>query len=96
MIVEDNYHTLCQIQYGFMPDNGTRNAICVLIRMSDRVIEKKMTFIYACFIDYSKAFDTVKHKPLFDLLKSIDVDSHDVQLLANLYWKQKAAVCHNG
>ena len=24
------------------------------------------------------------------------VDGHDVQLLANLYWKQKAAVRHNG
>ena len=23
------------------------------------------------------------------------MDSHDVQLLANLYWKQKATVCHN-
>ena len=23
---------------------------------------------------------------------AIDVDSHDIQLLANLYWKQKAAV----
>ena len=24
------------------------------------------------------------------------MDSHDVQLLANLYWKQKAAIRHNG
>ena len=24
------------------------------------------------------------------------MDSHDVQLLANLYWSQKAAVPHNG
>ena len=36
------------------------------------------------------------HEPLIDLLKAIDVDSHDVQLLANLYWKQKAAVRHYG
>ena len=39
--------------------------------------------------------DTVTHEPLIDLLKSIDLDSHDVQLLANLYWKQKATVRHN-
>ena len=59
-----------------------------------RAIEKQKD-IYACFIDYSKACDTVRHEPLIDLLKSIDVDSHDVQLLASLYWKQKAAVRHN-
>ena len=37
---------------------------------------------YACFIDYSKSFDTVRHEPLIDLMKAIDVDSNDVQLLA--------------
>ena len=40
--------------------------------------------------------DTVKQDPLIDLLNAIDADSHDVQLLANLYWKQKTAVRHNG
>ena len=78
-----------------MPDKGTRNAIFVLRRMSERAIEKQKD-IYACFIDYSKAFDTVRHEPLIDQLKAKDVDSHDVQLLANPYWKQKAAVRHNG
>ena len=82
-------------QYGFMPDKGTHNAIFVLRRMSERAIEKQKD-IYACVIDYSKAFDTVRHEPLIDRLKAIDVDSPDVQLLANLYWKQKEAVRHNG
>ena len=26
----------------------------------------------------------------------LDIDSHDIQLLANLYWNQQAAVRHNG
>ena len=56
-------------QYGFMPDKGTRNAIFVL-----RAIEKQKG-VYAYFIDYSKAFDTVRHEPLINLLKAIDVDS---------------------
>ena len=63
--------------------------------MSERAIEKQKD-IYSCFIDYNKAFGTVRHEPLIDLLKAIDVDSHAVQLLAKLYWKQKAAVRHNG
>ena len=44
----------------------------------------------------SKAFDAVRHEQLIDQLNTIDVGSHDVQLLENLYWKQKAAVRHNG
>ena len=55
-------------QYGFMPDMGTRNVIFALRRMSETVIEKQRD-IYACFIDCSKAFDTVRHEPLIDLLK---------------------------
>ena len=82
-------------QYGFMPDKGTLNAIFVFKRMSERAIEKRKD-ICAWFIDYSKTFDTVRHEPLIYLLKAIDVDSHYVQLLANLYWKQKVAVRHNG
>ena len=80
--------------YGFMPDKGTRNAIFLLRRMSERAIGEQKD-IYACFINYCKAFDSVRHEQLLDILKAIDVESHDVQLLANLYWKQKAAVRHN-
>ena len=65
-------------QYGFMPDKGTRNAIFVLKRLVERSVEKQKD-VYTCFIDYSKAFDTVKHDSL-------------VELLTNLYWTQTAAV----
>ena len=79
---------ISQVQYGFMPDRGTRNAMFVLRRLVERSIQKQKDV----FIDYSKAFDTVKHASLFDLLSSLDIDSHDIQLLANLYWNQQAAV----
>ena len=78
-----------------MPDRGTRNAIFVLRRLVERIIEKQKD-VYVCFIDNSKAFDTVKHKPLIELLQSLDIDPQDVKLLASLYWNQQAAVRHNG
>ena len=52
---------------------------------------RKMS-VYVCFIDYSKAFDTVKHKLLVDLLQSLDVDQAELRLLISLYWNQTAAV----
>ena len=52
--------------------------------------------MYVFFIDYSQAFDTVKHEPLIELLQSLDIDPQDVKLLANLYWNQQAAGRPNG
>ena len=48
-------------QYGFMQDKGTRNAIYILRILAERAIEMQED-AYLCFIDYSKAFDKVKHK----------------------------------
>ena len=86
---------ISEVQYGFMPDRGTRNAISVLRRLVERMIEKQKA-VYACFIDYSKAFDTVMHEPLIELLQSLDIDPQNVMLHANLYWNQQAAVRHKG
>ena len=54
-------------QFGFMPDRCTRNAIYVIRMLSECNIEHQQN-IYACFIDYKKAFDRVRHKNLFKLL----------------------------
>ena len=82
---------IAPVQYGFMPDKGTGNAIFVLRRLVERSVEKQRD-VYTCFIDYSKAFDTVKHESLVELLQSLDVDKSEIMLLTNLYWKQTAAV----
>ena len=52
---------IAPVQYGFMPDKGTGNAIFVLRRLVERSVEKQRD-VYTCFIDYSKAFDTVNHE----------------------------------
>ena len=71
---------ISQVQYGFMPDSGTRNAIFVLRRFVERMIENQKD-VYACFIDYNKSFDTVKHESLIELQQSLDIDPQDVKLL---------------
>ena len=82
---------IAPVQYGFMPDKGTGNAIFVLRRLVERSVEKQRD-VYTCFIDYSKAFDAVKHKSLVELLQSLDVNKSETRLLTNLYWKQTASV----
>ena len=82
---------IAPVQYGLMPDKGTGNAMFVLRRRVERSFEKQR-YVYTCFIDYSKAFDTVKHESSVELLQSLDVDKSEKRLLTNLYWKQTAAV----
>ena len=44
--------------------------------------------LYACFIDYSKAFDTVNHEQLISSLSGTEVDDNEIAVKAHLYWQQ--------
>ena len=82
---------IAPVQYGFMPDKGTGNAIFVLRTLVERSVEKQRD-VYTCFIDYCKAFDNVKHDSLVELIQSLDVDKSETRLLTNLYCKQTVVV----
>ena len=73
---------IAPVQYGFMPDKGTGNAIFVLRRLVERSVEKQRD-VYTYFIDYSKAFDTVKLESLVELLQSLDVVKSETRLLTS-------------
>ena len=82
---------ISDIQFGFMPDRGTRNAIFTLRMICERAIQHQQV-IFLCFIDYVKAFDKVRHEDLVKLLQNIGADGKDIQIVRNLYWNQEAAV----
>ena len=48
-----------------------------------RDLQKKK--IYFCFIDYAKAFDSVDHNKLWNILKEMGMPDHITCLLRNLY-----------
>ena len=48
--------------------------------------------IYFCFIDYAKAFDSVDHNKLWQILKEMGILDHLTCLLRNLYAGQEAPV----
>ena len=68
-------------QYGFMKNNGTKNTIFVLR------IQMQQT-MYLCFINWKKAFDSVNHKKLLQLLNKIAINSKDLRLIQALYCEQ--------
>jgi len=48
--------------------------------------------LYIAFIDYKKAFDSVRHSTLWNVLRKLGVNGRVVDLLSNLYNRQEAAV----
>ena len=83
--------TVDNVQFGFRKGLGTRNATFMLRTVMERAIEKQKD-LYMCFVDYEKAFDTVRHEQMMEKLATLGVDRADLQLLANLYWEQRAVV----
>ncbi|GFR68844.1 retrovirus-related Pol polyprotein LINE-1 [Elysia marginata] len=71
------------------------NAIVTLSMLMERVVEVQYD-VYLCFIDYSKAFDKVKHSEWFGILDQLNIDGKDLRILWNLYWKQVPAISIDG
>ena len=86
---------IAKTRFGFVCDKGARNAIFTLSMLMERCIEVQKV-LYTCFIDYSKAFDKVKHDKLFEMLSQLDIDGKDLRVLRNLYWDQTNAVRVDG
>ena len=59
-------------QAGFRKNSSTREGIFNLKMIVEKYIETQKD-IYACFIDFSKAFDTVNHEKLIKCLKTTDM-----------------------
>ena len=82
---------LPDVQAGFRKGIGTREQIAN-IRW---IIEKTREFqknIYFCFINYSRAFDSVDHNKLWKILQEMGIPDHLTCLLINLYEDQEATV----
>ncbi|GFO16201.1 endonuclease-reverse transcriptase [Plakobranchus ocellatus] len=78
-------------QCGFVEGKGTTNAVYMLRMIIERALEMQKD-IYLCFIDYTKAFDRVKHWEMIKQLKQLHVDGKDLRIIKNIYWQQIAAV----
>ena len=84
-------HELSDVEAGFRKGRGTRDQIVNI----SWIIEKARKFqkiIYFCFIDYTKAFNSVDHNKLWEILKEMGIPDHLTCLLRNLYAGQEATV----
>ena len=80
-------------QIGFLPNHRTADHIFTLKSLIDKnVTHKTNRKIYACFVDFKKAFDSVWHDGLFLKLLKNKIGGKFFDLIKNLYSNSRCAV----
>ena len=78
------------VQAEYSRGRGTRDQIANIGWIMEKPREFQKNFF--CFIDYSKAFDCMRHNKLWKILQKIGVPDYLTVLLRNLYAHQEATV----
>jgi len=82
---------IAEEQCRFVEGKGTSNAILKLRTLIERSLEVNKD-VCLCFIDYTKAFDRVRHDELVRQLTQLKVDGKDLRIITNMYWEQRACM----
>ena len=86
---------LSDCQAGYRANRGTVDMLFSLQLLIEK-IRNSTEEAFLVFIDYSKAFDSVKHHHLFNTMFEMGFPRHLVALIAGLYKDQKATIRWNG
>ena len=80
-------------QIGFMPGHRTSDHLFSLRTIIDKYVKASTKgTIYACFIDFKKAFDSVWHDGLFLRLLQNNINGNFYSLIKSLYSKSKCFI----
>ena len=90
-VKSDLYTSLPETQAAYRPGRGTIDQIFAL----EQIIEKSIEFnnpVYIAFIDFTKAFDSIKLSCLWDLLEKTSINKRYINLLKLSYENSTAAI----
>jgi hypothetical protein len=80
-------------QIGFIPGNRTADHILTLKTLHDKYVKQSENGkIYACFVDFKKAFDSVWHQGLYSKLLENKMGGHFYDLVKDIYSNTKCAI----
>ena len=74
-----------------LEQTGTREGMFNLWTICERTTDVQKD-VYICFIDYTKAFDRVKHFNMIECLSEIGIDDKDLQIITKLFREQSTSV----
>ena len=82
-------------QHGFKPKHSTSTA-CYILKETILHYFNNLSPVYAAFLDFSKAFDYVRHDVLFNKLIAVGVPGFYVRFIAYWYCNQNVKIKFNG
>ena len=83
---------LSKTQLGFLPGNRTSDALLILHNLVDYYCNKNKKYLYGCFVDFSKAFDSLPRYTLFTKLLKHDISGKFYDCLVNLYTEDQSCI----
>ena len=72
-------------QIGFLPNHRTADHVLTIRTLVDKYVHNHDEKIYACFVDFKKAFDSIWHVGLLNKLLQINVGGCFYNLIKSLY-----------
>ena len=85
------FNRIPDVQAGFRKGIGTRDQIANIHWITEEAREFQKN-VYFCFIEYTKVFNCMHHKKLWNILKEMGIPDHLFCLLRNLYADQEVAI----
>ena len=72
-------------QLGFMSGCRTADALFILNNLIDYYCKRNNRYIYSCFVDFKKAFDSIPRHKLFQKLLDYNINGKFYDCLVNIY-----------
>ena len=79
-------------QIGFLPENRTADHVFTLRTLLDKYVHYHKEKVYACFVDFRKAFDSFWHDGLFCKLLSAGINGQFYNLIKTLYCNSTCSI----
>ena len=83
---------LSPAQLGFVAGNRTSDPHIILHNLIQKYCHKSSKRIFGCFVDFSKAFDTVPRDILIQKLRGKGIDGRILEIIRTLYLNDNASV----
>ena len=79
-------------QLGFLPGNRTSDAHLIIHNIIQNKCHQQNSKIFGCFVDFSKAFDTIPRDKLLEKLLKYDIKGNFFNIIKNIYCNDKACI----
>ena len=79
-------------QLGFLSGCRTSDALLILHNLIDFYCKKRNQYIFGCFVDFQKAFDSVPRNLIFQKLLNHNINGKFYDCLINMYTEDRACI----